>query len=83
MNHALNFYAGPSVLPHGSTGRVFSQKWSTIKEPGLSLVETSHRSPEYDEVHMGAINLMRELFSVPDNLQDPLSSAAGQPCSSP
>ena len=66
MNHALNFYAGPSVLPM----EVLEELKSEIvdyKGSGLSLVETSHRSPEYDEVHMSAINLIRELFSVPDN----------------
>ena len=66
MNHALNFYAGPSVLPLEVLESLQSEMVD-YKGTGLSLVETSHRSPEYDDVHMGAINLMRELFSVPDN----------------
>ena len=34
---------------------------------GLSLIETSHRSSSYDEVHNAAVSLIRELLSVPDN----------------
>ena len=68
MNHALNFYAGPSVLPMEVLEDLQSEMVN-YKGSGLSLVETSHRSPEYDEVHMSAMNLMRELFSVPDNFK--------------
>ena len=34
---------------------------------GLSLIETSHRSSAYDDVHNGAVSLIRELLSVPEN----------------
>ncbi len=34
---------------------------------GLSLIETSHRSKEYEAVHDGAIALVRELLSVPSS----------------
>ncbi|OQY33772.1 MAG: phosphoserine transaminase [Spirochaetaceae bacterium 4572_59] len=66
MNHALNFYAGPSVLPLEVLESLQSEMVN-YKGSGLSLVETSHRSAEYDDVHTTALNLMRELFSVPDN----------------
>ncbi len=68
MNHALNFYAGPSVLPL-EVLKDLQAEMVDYKGTGLSLVETSHRSPEYDEVHMGAINLLREIYSVPDNFK--------------
>ena len=34
---------------------------------GLSLIETSHRSSAYDDIHNGAVSSIRELLSVPDN----------------
>ncbi|MCF4151809.1 phosphoserine transaminase [Dethiosulfovibrio sp. F2B] len=66
MTRKLNFYAGPSVLPL----EVFEEIQKNMVEygdSGLSLIETSHRSTTYDEVHMGAISLIRELFEVPEN----------------
>jgi len=66
MSHALNFYAGPSVLPVEVLENI-QKEIVDYKNSGLSLVETSHRSPEYDEVHYNAMNLMRELFQVPEN----------------
>ncbi len=66
MNHALNFYAGPSVLPL-EVLETLQSELVDYKGTGLSLIETSHRSPEYDEIHMGAINLLREIYSVPEN----------------
>lgn len=66
MGHARNFYAGPSVLPV-SVLEEMQKEMVDYKGSGLSLVETSHRSPEYDEVHYSAMNLFREVFSVPEN----------------
>lgn len=66
MSRATNFYAGPSVLPVD----VFQEIADEMVEyhgTGLSLIETSHRSATYDEVHNGAVNLMKELFSIPEN----------------
>ncbi len=66
MNRKMNFYAGPSTLPLP----VLEQLRDTIVEyegGGLSLIETSHRSGMYDNVHGEAISLIRELLSVPDD----------------
>lgn len=66
MNRTTNFYAGPSVLPV----EVFEQiqaEMIDFQGTGLSLMETSHRSKTYDDVHNGAVNLIRELLSVPEN----------------
>jgi len=48
--------------------------WSKMRDElvdyngmGLSLIETSHRSKEYDQVHNEAIGLVKELLNVPDN----------------
>jgi phosphoserine aminotransferase len=34
---------------------------------GMSMIEMSHRSAPYESVHRGAVTLIRELFTVPDD----------------
>lgn len=61
-----NFYAGPATLPVA----VLEEIRDTImdyKGMGLSLIETSHRSKEYEEVHNTAISLFRELIGIPES----------------
>lgn len=61
-----NFYAGPSTLPLP----VLEELQRTMVDyhgMGLSLVETSHRSDEYDEVHESALAGLRALLDVPDS----------------
>lgn len=65
MSRKANFYAGPSTLPL----QVLEQLRDSIVDfdhNGLSLLETSHRSPMYDSVHTDAKALVRELLSVPE-----------------
>ncbi len=60
-----NFYAGPSTLPLS----VLEELQRTMVEyhgMGLSIVETSHRSSEYDDVHESALSGIRALLDVPD-----------------
>lgn len=61
-----NFYAGPSVLPVPVLERL-TRTLGDFGGAGLSIIETSHRSPLYDAVHREAIELIRSLLSVPDN----------------
>ncbi len=68
MSRSKNFYAGPSVLPLSVLEEI-QQNMVDYQGTGLSLVETSHRSPEYSEVHYNALNLMREVYGVPDNFK--------------
>ncbi len=68
MSHAKNFFAGPSVLPL-SVLEELQKDMVDYKGTGLSLVETSHRSPQYDEVHFKAMNLFREIWGIPDNFK--------------
>ncbi|MFP4377145.1 MAG: 3-phosphoserine/phosphohydroxythreonine transaminase [Spirochaetales bacterium] len=61
-----NFYAGPSALPEP----VLKELQETMVDYhglGLSLVETSHRSKEYDEVHQAALGGIKALLDVPDS----------------
>jgi len=60
-----NFYAGPATLPLP----VLEEVRDTLvdyKGLGLSLMETSHRSKEYEEVHNKAIDLFKELLQIPE-----------------
>ena len=61
-----NFYAGPSTLPLPVIEEI-RDSIVDFQGNGLSLIESSHRSSMYDEVHGDAESLVRELLGVPDN----------------
>lgn len=66
MTHrAHNFCAGPCTLPlavlEEAQGELVDYRGT-----GMSLIEMSHRAPEYDEVHQEAMRLAMEVFGVPD-----------------
>ena len=58
-----NFGAGPCILPQ----EVFKQAANAVLDfkDGLSILEISHRSPEFDAVSVEAIKLVKELLDVP------------------
>jgi phosphoserine aminotransferase len=66
MGRIFNFGAGPAVIPE-EVLKEAQQELLDFKGNGLSIMEASHRSKMYDEVHNEAIALMRELYKVPDN----------------
>jgi phosphoserine aminotransferase len=66
MDRKLNFFAGPSTLPVEVLEEL-KENMVEYKGMGMSLVETSHRSKEYDEVHNEAVSLVKELLGLPDN----------------
>ena len=66
MDRKYNFYAGPSTLPFPVLEEL-QQEMLNYQGLGLSLIETSHRSPEYDQVHNEALSLVKELLALPDN----------------
>ncbi len=68
MTSTWNFYAGPATLPPPALerARVEIPNWENT---GMSVMETSHRSPEYDAVHEEAISLMTELLGLDDDHQ--------------
>lgn len=61
-----NFYAGPSTLPVEVLEEL-QENMVDYKGMGMSLIETSHRSAEYDEVHNEAVSLVKELLGLPEN----------------
>jgi phosphoserine aminotransferase len=63
MKH--NFGAGPGILPQ----EVLKQAAAAVIDfngTGLSLLEISHRSPEFEAVLDEAVKLVKELFGVPE-----------------
>ena len=61
-----NFYAGPATLPLSALKKA-QKELLDFKGTGMSLMEISHRSKEYAEVHTGASDLVRELMKIPDD----------------
>ena len=60
-----NFYAGPAALPR----RVLEDAASELVDYqgyGLSIMETSHRSKEYEQVHNQAIERLKTMLSLGD-----------------
>jgi phosphoserine aminotransferase len=66
MSQVHNFSAGPAILPKDAIERSI-QALRNFRNTGLSLVEVSHRSPEFDAVMQEAQDLVRFLFHVPDD----------------
>lgn len=68
MTRKLNFYSGPATMPLSALEKM-RENLVDYQEMGLSLMETSHRSKEYEAVHNEAISLLKELLSIPTNYQ--------------
>lgn len=65
-NKKYNFGAGPCILPKP----VMEQAASAVidwNQSGLSILEVSHRSPEFESVVLKTQLLVRELLKVPDD----------------
>ena len=62
----FNFSAGPSTLPSAAL-REAQEELVEYADSGMSLIEMSHRGPEYTAVHEGAIALVRSVFRVPED----------------
>ena len=65
---AHNFGAGPCTLPLEVLEEVQAE-FVDYAGTGMSLVEMSHRSPEYESVHESALALAREVAEAPDDFE--------------
>lgn len=66
MSRVYNFSAGPSMLPE----EVLKKAQTEMLEygtSGMSVMEMSHRSKDYQDIIDSAEALVRELMYVPDN----------------
>lgn len=65
---AFNFNAGPSALPLEVLEKA-QQELVDYNNSGMSIMEMSHRSKDYDAVHNEAVSRLKTLFSIPDNYE--------------
>ncbi|MBU0551111.1 3-phosphoserine/phosphohydroxythreonine transaminase [Myxococcota bacterium] len=65
MARIYNFSAGPCTLPL-SVLESAQAEFVEFEGAGMSLIEMSHRGPQYDRVHMEALARLRHLLSIPD-----------------
>jgi phosphoserine aminotransferase len=61
-----NFYAGPSTLPLDVLTQV-RKEFLDFKGTGMSVIETSHRSKEFEEVVGSAEQDLRDILKIPAN----------------
>ena len=66
MSRVINFSSGPATLPES----VLQQAAADMLDwrgSGMSVMEMSHRGPEFMDILAQAQSLLRELLGVPDN----------------
>lgn len=66
MSRVYNFSAGPSMLPVEVLERA-QREMVEYADSGMSVMEMSHRSKDYQAIIDSAEALVRELMNVPDN----------------
>lgn len=64
LYRAHNFNAGPSALPLTVLQKA-REEIVNFNGSGMSVMEMSHRSKEYETVHNQAIALLREILNIP------------------
>ena len=66
MSRVYNFSAGPSMLPEEVLKKA-QKEMVEYGTSGMSVMEMSHRSKDFEEIINGCEALVRELMHVPDN----------------
>lgn len=68
MFRAFNFNAGPSAMPLEVLQEA-QKEFLDYAGTGMSIIEMSHRSKEYDALHQETKALLKELMNIPDNYE--------------
>ncbi|MBO5930894.1 MAG: aminotransferase class V-fold PLP-dependent enzyme, partial [Clostridia bacterium] len=66
MNRVYNFSAGPSMLPLPVLEQA-AKDLVCYGTSGMSVMEMSHRSPDYEAIIKDAEALLRKLMNIPEN----------------
>ncbi|MCM3762629.1 3-phosphoserine/phosphohydroxythreonine transaminase [Alkalihalobacillus oceani] len=66
MQEVFNFNAGPSALPKSVLEKAQAEL-TNFNGTGMSVMELSHRSKDFEAVHEEAIALLKELLAIPDS----------------
>ncbi len=65
QNRIFNFNPGPATLPLPALQTAMNE-FLDYKNTGMSIIETSHRSPEFEHVMAETQSLFKELLKIPD-----------------
>lgn len=68
MKEVFNFSAGPSTLPKPVLEAAHKELLN-YNNTGMSVMEMSHRSKNYVDIHNEVISLFRELMKIPDDYE--------------
>ena len=68
LKRAYNFNAGPSAMPLEVLQEAQAE-FLDYAGTGMSIIEMSHRSKEYDALHQETKALLRELMGIPDDYE--------------
>jgi phosphoserine aminotransferase len=66
VNRVFNFNAGPSALPLGVLERI-REELLDWRGSGMSVMEMSHRSPEFESINAAAEAGLRKHLAIPDD----------------
>ncbi|MCP4134170.1 MAG: 3-phosphoserine/phosphohydroxythreonine transaminase [bacterium] len=66
MTRVYNFSAGPAALPEDVLKKAAAELVE-YENSGMSVMEMSHRSKDYDAIIKGAEATLREIMNIPDN----------------
>lgn len=68
VNRAHNFNAGPAALPLEALQKA-QEELLDFNGTGMSVMELSHRSKDYEAVHNKTIALLKELLAIPEGYE--------------
>ncbi|MDP9728326.1 3-phosphoserine/phosphohydroxythreonine transaminase [Alicyclobacillus tolerans] len=68
MKRVDNFGAGPGALPTAVLEKARDELLS-YQNKGISVLEMSHRSEMFDEIHLSAKNRLRRLMNIPEEYE--------------
>ena len=66
MARVFNFNPGPAAIPL-EVLKIIQGELLDYRGTGMSIMESSHRSPEYDEINESTISLVRELCGLDES----------------
>lgn len=66
MERIYNFSAGPAMLPE-SVLKKAQEEMMNYRDSGMSVMEMSHRSKQYEEIIKDAESVLREIMAIPED----------------
>ena len=68
MSRKINFSAGPSAIPLDVLEHAKAE-FTDYRGDGYSIMEISHRSKTFEEIHFGAMEKIRKLYGIGDEYE--------------